>query len=240
MLGVLAALWGTSLRRNLEWLRSRRVWRVSGIGAAIVTVAFFAMLAMRVVRAQPASPVAFLRNSGIRTNVDIAAPSTSLVDQRGRKVDLSNPGERNVLLTFAYGHCATVCPSIVNDLRVARRESRRPDVRIAILTLDPWRDVPERLPTLAAHWKLEDRDLVLSGDARDVESALDALGIGRRRNEVTGDIDHSTTVMLLDRTGRIRTRIDGGGASDFNSTLQGIGQMTQMLRHGSSMQNSSK
>ena len=84
------------------------------------------------------------------------------------------------------------------------------DVPIVVVTLDPWRDTPERLPTLIEHWELRVTDRLLSGRVADVEQVLDQLGIGRRRNEVTGDIDHAATVMILDGTGRITWRVDGG------------------------------
>jgi protein SCO1/2 len=126
----------------------------------------------------------------------------------------------STLLTFAYGHCSTVCPSIVSDLKIVRRDLGRDDVRIVILTLDPWRDVPERLPMLADHWKLTANDLVLSGTVSAVEAVLDTLGIGRKRNETTGDIDHASTVMLIDRNGKIRARVDGGGRESFASALR--------------------
>ena len=51
---------------------------------------------------------------------------------------------------------------------------------------------------------------MLSGSVADVEAALDALGITRRRNETTGDMYHATTVLILDAGGRIGWRVDGG------------------------------
>jgi cytochrome oxidase Cu insertion factor (SCO1/SenC/PrrC family) len=80
-----------------------------------------------------------------------------------------------------------------------------------VVTLDPWRDTPERLASLASHWRLAQNDRVLSGAVQDVESALDKLGIARTRDEMTGDVTHATTVMVLDLRGRITLRADGGG-----------------------------
>jgi cytochrome oxidase Cu insertion factor (SCO1/SenC/PrrC family) len=77
------------------------------------------------------------------------------------------------------------------------------------LTLDPWRDTPERLPSLAQRWALQAEDLLLSGSVSEVQETLDKLGIGRRRNEMTGDIDHSGTVLIVDARGTIAWRVDG-------------------------------
>jgi cytochrome oxidase Cu insertion factor (SCO1/SenC/PrrC family) len=109
----------------------------------------------------------------------------------------------------------------VTDLRIVRRESRSNNVRIVILTLDPWRDTPERLSSLAEHWKTDANDRVLSGSVADVDKTLDALAVGRKRNETTGDIDHGSTVMLIDSRGRIKWRVDGGSRDDFAALLRG-------------------
>lgn len=219
MTAVLFILWGHSLRRNLEWVWMRRAWRLAAAFSAVMTLVFFTTLGLRVARAQ-ASPSGIATGSGISIQTDFDAPSIDLVDQRGETVALSKLRGSPTLLTFAYGHCSAVCPSIVTDLRIVRQQSPKQGVRIAILTLDPWRDVPERLPMLSTHWKLAASDVVLSGAVQDVQTTLDALGIGRKRNETTGDIDHGTTVMLLDSRGRVRFRVDGGAREDFAALLK--------------------
>jgi cytochrome oxidase Cu insertion factor (SCO1/SenC/PrrC family) len=113
-------------------------------------------------------------------------------------------------VTFAYGHCTTVCPATVQNVDIARRRAGRPGIRLVVLTVDPWRDTPERLPTIAGHWGLAPGDRVLSGDTLVVERALDGLGIGRQRDATTGDVAHATTTMILDGSGRLTWRVDGG------------------------------
>ena len=89
-------------------------------------------------------------------------------------------------------------------------EADRPDVPLVVLTLDPWRDTPDRLPMMAHHWGLSSNDRALSGSVSDVQRTLDLLGIGRRRDDATGDIVHGTTTMIVNDHGRIAWRIDGG------------------------------
>ncbi|HEX9565136.1 MAG TPA: SCO family protein [Gemmatimonadaceae bacterium] len=133
-----------------------------------------------------------------------------LTDQHGRLTTFADFRGRAVLLTFAFGHCSTVCPVVANALRIARDEAKRSDVPIVVITLDPWRDTPDRLRTIAEGWGFGAADRVLSGDVTDVARVLDALGIGRQRDARTGDVTHGQTVLGVNAQGRITWRADGG------------------------------
>jgi cytochrome oxidase Cu insertion factor (SCO1/SenC/PrrC family) len=85
------------------------------------------------------------------------------------------------------------------------------DVAVVIITLDPWRDVPSRLPSLAARWGLAPTDAILSGAVADVERTLDAWEVGRSRDARTGEIAHAPVVHLIDRRGRLAYTISGAG-----------------------------
>jgi len=210
MLGVLVVVWGRTLRSDVERVRVvRRWWLAAGsiAAAALVMVASLGVHATRVwARGNPAG----VRGPGVPTRLDFSPPATALVDQHGARASLADLGGRPALLTVAFGHCATVCPTVVNDLSHARRTTGRADVQLVVVTLDPWRDTPDRLSSLGAHWELGAGDRVLSGSVANVEQVLDSLGIGRRRNETTGDIEHGSTVMLINSRGRVEWRIDGG------------------------------
>ena len=210
MLGVLVVVWGRTLRSDVRRVRAvRRWWLAAGTIAAatFVTVASLGVHATQVwARGSPTG----VRGSGVSTRLDLSPPATVLVDQHGARVSLADLRGRPALLTVAFGHCATVCPTVVSDLVDVRRSARRTDVQLVVVTLDPWRDTPDRLSTIAAHWNLARDDRVLSGSVTDVEHVLDSLGVGRRRNVTTGDIEHGTMVMLVGSRGRVEWRVDGG------------------------------
>lgn len=210
MLGVLAVVWGHTLRRDLERVWAVRRWRLAAAGVAAATLVGVSSLGVRAARAWARGQPTVVRGPGVPTRLDFSPPATPLVDQHGARVSLADLRGRPALLTVAFGHCATVCPTIVSDLSRVRRTAGRPDVQLLVVTLDPWRDTPDRLSSVAAHWDLGIGDRVLSGSVADVEHVLDALGIGRRRNETTGDIEHGGTVMLVNSRGRVEWRIDGG------------------------------
>ena len=148
MLGVLVVVWGRTLRGDVERARAMRGWWfvTGGIAAAsLIMVASLGVHAAVVwTRVQPAA----VRGPGVQTRLDFLPPATALVDQRGARASLADLGGKPALLTVAFGHCATVCPTVVNDLSEARRTSGRADVQLVVVTLDPWRDTPDRLSSL--------------------------------------------------------------------------------------------
>jgi cytochrome oxidase Cu insertion factor (SCO1/SenC/PrrC family) len=208
MAGVLIAIWGRELASDLERLRAHPRLRLLGTGLSIAVIVALAVFGVRVARAYASGRPSAATEPGVLTRPRVGVPSIPLVDQSGRRVLLTDFHGQSVLLTFAFGHCTTVCPTLVTDLIAARRAAHRGDVRLIVVTLDPWRDTPDRLPSLAAHWDLAPGDRVLSGSVADIDAVLAALGIGRARNETSGGIEHGATVMLVER-GRVSWRLDG-------------------------------
>lgn len=211
-LGMLTALvmgFGDSLRGDLRQLASRRMGQAVMAGATLAMTAAVVIVGTHVSRAWAAvEPIASAPPNAL-TRVDRRLPQARLVDQSGRSMSLADLRGRPFLLAFAYGHCTTVCPTVVSDLRAARRSTGRTGVDLIIITLDPWRDTPERLPGMAQNWGIAPGDRVLSGSVNEVEGVLDELGVSRQRDETTGDIVHGTTVLLVNERGRIAWRLDG-------------------------------
>jgi protein SCO1/2 len=210
MIGTLLVLWGRALGRDFRWVGGHRRWRLVAVTVALASVTATGMVAVRVARAWSRSRAAYAEPGSVIRRMNRALPALRLVDQNGRALVPGDLLGGTTLLTFAFGHCNMVCPVTVHELRTARRDAGRSDVRLLVITLDPWRDTPERLPSLAAHWGLGPHDRALSGTVADVEQALDALGVGRSRDAATGDVDHVTAALILDPAGRIAWRVEGG------------------------------
>ena len=210
MLGMLFAIGRGGLRRDVAWLAASR-WRWAGaLGIAMTALVMTGVLGARVARAWESGRVAAAPDFAVLRKVERPAPGVELVDQFGGALSLAGWRGRPAIVTFAFGHCATVCPLVVSDLHAVRRRTGRSDVALLVITLDPWRDTPDRLETLARHWSLGVNDRALSGTVAEVEAVLDSLGVARQRNLTTGDVDHATTVLVLDPDGTIAWRADGG------------------------------
>ena len=157
---------------------------------------------------------------------------TGLVDQRGDVFGWGRLAGRPTLLTFGFGHCATICPMTVMNARQVqdrfRAEGR--ELALVVITLDPWRDTPARLPALARQFHLgagpdagpgpgpragpdagpgagDDGEplasYLLSGSVEAVNTALDGLQVARQRVDDTGDIVHPALVYVLSPEGTI-------------------------------------
>jgi protein SCO1/2 len=213
ILAFLVAVWGRPLARALAALPRRRSGRV-----LIATLfVLFAGGAWTV-----GAKVAVAARSGLPLDSTLEplpadyprtadpAPPLRLVDQTGRPFDLAELRGRPVLLTFAYGHCVTVCPILVNAIRDARAGSDEPPPAV-VVTLDPWRDTVGSLPGIARSWSLDAAKggWLLTGDPETVVAAAEAYEVGFARDEKDGAITHPGLVLVLDAEGRIAFRFLG-------------------------------
>ncbi|MBL0173168.1 MAG: SCO family protein [Gemmatimonadaceae bacterium] len=210
MLGVLLAVWGRALRDDVRRMFADWRWRPVMLGLAFAIVLGVVKTGAHVAFVAGLGQTAIVSQSGMPMAVDIDVTSHELIDQHGRRTSLADFRGTPVILTFAFGHCATVCPVVVHDVRAARVAVNRADVPVVVITLDPWRDTPEHLSMIASAWELGPADRVLSGSVESVTRVLDALGVQRRRDERTGDIEHMSAVMATDARGHVAWRLDGG------------------------------
>jgi cytochrome oxidase Cu insertion factor (SCO1/SenC/PrrC family) len=211
MLLVLFAGWGDDVKAGLRAAMGRVTGQfVVGSAAALLAAGVLGVVVrVRVSDARPfaSSPTEDLAGQLNRIN-DVAKP-ISLVDQTGRTVTLEQFRGRPVLVTFAYAHCETVCPLIVSEVLGARDALTTRKPVVLIVTLDPWRDTPSRLGSMAERWGATGDVHVLSGVPDSVERVLNAWRVPRARNERTGDVSHPSVVYVLGPDGRIAYVLSG-------------------------------
>ena len=140
--------------------------------------------------------------------LDRPAPPLALTDQHGQTVDITGFRGRVVFVTFAFGHCETVCPLVVKNALAGARAVAEPPV-VLVVTVDPWRDTPSRLPDLAQRWELERDGYALSGEVETVGRVLDDWDVRRSRNMNDGSIVHGALTYVVDRDGRVAFATSG-------------------------------
>ena len=216
MTAVLFAGWGRATREGLAVLaRSLPGQTALALGLALLTLGAGAAT-LRVAEAStatapldgPAVPAAAL------PRLDRPPPGPlALIDQAGAAFDLDRYRGRPVLVTFAFAHCETVCPVLVEDVLAARRLAAKDGSRpaVVVVTVDPWRDTPSRLAHVARAWDLADDAHVLSGEIEAVRRTLERWDVPVSRDPRTGDVTHPAVVHVLDRQGRIAFTTTRGG-----------------------------
>lgn len=215
MVLLLFAVWGAETRAGLRRLLERASGQITvGVVAAAVAIGL-AGVVLRV-RDASAGPFVISASEGIGaqlTRVNDPAPAIVLVDQRGDTLSLGQYQGRAVVVTFAFGHCETVCPLVVHSTIEARdRVATTDTVRtpaIVVVTLDPWRDTPSRLPSIARQWGLTGDAHVVSGIPEQVEHVLNRWRVPRVRNVKTGDVSHPSLVYVIAPNGRIAYVVPG-------------------------------
>jgi len=125
-----------------------------------------------------------------------------LTDQHG---EISGPADYKgtpFILSFAFANCQTICPAILAQLKsaAAGMDHRIP---VLIVTLDPWRDRPSKLDTMAQVYELGPRSRLYSGEVDNVLEVLDKYRVPISRNEQNGDVTHPPLVYIIDAEGRI-------------------------------------
>lgn len=214
MVGVLVVVWGGAVADGLRALARSLAGRASLVGVIVLLALGIGAAAARVAGATARSTAAASpTNVTAIPRLNRPAPALALVDQHGAAVTLERFRGRPLLVTFAFAHCETVCPLVVRDVLEARRRPAGQAPAVLIVTLDPWRDTPSRLPSIAARWRLDGDAFVASGAVADVEATLDRWNIARTRDPRTGDVVHPAVVYLIDRGGRIAYAVNGDAAA---------------------------
>lgn len=218
MLGALLVGWRGAVGGACRTLISTTRGRMLGGAAAAVVLIAVAGVGWRVSAAR--IPAGWTELEGLPVTyprIDRPAPALDLVDHTGATFSTAVLAGRPAIVTFAFAHCETVCPVLVRNAldargRLAARDGGAPrtEVAVVVVTLDPWRDTPARLPHVARSWGMGEGSYLLGGPPADVESVLDAWQVARERDMRTGDVAHPALSYIVDAAGRIAYATTGG------------------------------
>jgi len=211
MLLFLIAAWGYEVREGFTFLWRRWAGRLALAALIVLIGAGAGAASVRVAQAMgaPFDP-ADGRDPELAL-VPLRGPASDLglVDQSGATVTVASLRGRPAVVAFVYAHCETVCPLMVYDVLAAAAGRAVP----VFVTLDPWRDTPSRLASIAEAWEFPADALLLSGEVETVEFVLNRWRVPRVRNERTGELIHPTVAYVLDADGQMRYQTDASAAT---------------------------
>lgn len=132
-----------------------------------------------------------------------------LIDQDSARFDTRTLRGKVVLVFFGYSHCPDVCPTTLSKLSsVARRlGDDRGAMKVVYVSVDPERDTPTVLKADLGNFDLD--AVGLTGTRAAIDSVVAQYGAQYeivQTPESAGryTVNHSTTLYVLDRKGRLR------------------------------------
>lgn len=163
---------------------------------------------------QSAPPVASASrldaSAGPPDDRSIYALPMTLSDQDGARVGLDVFRGKPVFIGMFYGTCPSACPLLVSTLKRVMAAVEPPantEVRVLLVSFDPERDTPEALRKIAAARGVDSRWKLASAPDDQARDLAALLGI-RYRRLPDGNFSHTSSIVLLDRTGAIDVRLD--------------------------------
>ena len=138
-----------------------------------------------------------------------------LTDQHARTWDWRTRRGKPQVVAMFYSSCRYICPLIIESGKAVDRAltpAQRAGLGMVYISMDPERDTPAALATLAKERKITDKRWALAspkpGDVRSVAGVLDI----RYRQLSDGEFNHTSALILLDAEGRILARTDKMGS----------------------------
>jgi protein SCO1 len=177
---------------SMRWIRY-------GLWAAIAALTIFLALT-------------YLSGRQVNTpkSVELGTPF-NLIDQNGAPITEAAFKGHPTALFFGFTHCPEVCPTTLFEmaglLNTLGDEGK--DLRVFFISVDPERDTPEVMKGYTAAFT--DRITGITGKPEEVDKLVKSWRIYAKKvpTEDGGyTMDHTASIMLLDRDARLKSTID--------------------------------
>ncbi len=142
-------------------------------------------------------------------------PAFSFTERNGATIANENLKGKVWIASFVFTRCSGTCPQVAATLaRLQSELADVPDLRLVTFTIDPDRDTPDDLKKYAERFRADpERWLFLTGSEKDIHAlANDGFHVlaKKRPDGKPGDeFDHSTMLVLVNKSGRIVDYYDG-------------------------------
>jgi len=184
---------------------------------------FLAALVMCAVAAVQAASGPALK-AGVFEPPQPAPELAALKATDGRALTLGRYRGKVVALVFGFTHCPAVCPTTLATLAEARKGlgTDAAAVQVVYVTVDPERD---ELSAMSAYLAAFDKTFIGgTGTPAALAEVYKRYGVTAKKVPMAGGgyaMNHSTSVYLIDREGRLRALMPyGHEAKDFVHDLQ--------------------
>lgn len=177
-------------------MMQRRSWILCGLAIVAAGGGFW------VARELDHSKVVLARGTWLPQPREVGA--FSLLDHTGKPFTQQSLRAQPTLVFFGFTHCPDVCPTTLAQLAQVKKAAQIPDLRVALVSVDPQRDTPEALSQYVHAF--DPQFVGLTGSDAEIARVARNFGVARARVELPGGnytMDHSAAVFLLNRDARI-------------------------------------
>lgn len=127
-------------------------------------------------------------------------------NQFGNDVNIGDLKGKTQVFAMIFANCTYACPIIANDMRRIEQSLSKEElknVQFTIISIDPDRDIPERLKKFASDQDLNlSRFQLLTGARTDIDDIAALIGF-RYKKENDGSFSHSNIITILNKDGEI-------------------------------------
>ena len=146
------------------------------------------------------------------------APRLELNAAGGETVRMTDYEGQVVVVYFGYTFCPDICPATLSKLAdaVEMLDDRADEVQVMMVSIDPLRDTPEMLAEYVTYFHPD--FIGVTGDRQTVNRVATLYGVYYEANDGTVEtgytIDHTTTVMLVDKEGFLKLVLPFEGTAE--------------------------
>lgn len=186
-------------------------------------------LAVVFITAFPIITIAFLTVFGLFRVSDLKnfgeLPGFTLEDRHRQKISKEALIGKVWIANFLFTSCPTQCPIIVSEVkRIQKALLLKENFRNVSISVDPLRDTPEVLSAYADRVGADPfKWMFLTGAKKDIQSLVQngfRLSAADDGGALGSDIIHSSKLVLVDHTGRIRGYYDANETSDVRQAIK--------------------
>lgn len=144
-------------------------------------------------------------------------PDWKYLNQDSSTVTNADLSEYVYIADFFFTSCPSICPKVMKEmLRIQEEFKDEPMVKLVSFTMDPKRDTPEKLTNYAnAIGAKTDKWWFLTGDKEATfDLANEYFIVAYEDAESPGGFDHSGKLILVDKSGHVRSFSEGTDPSE--------------------------
>lgn len=143
------------------------------------------------------------------STLSLKIPDVSVYDQDGKSLKFYSDlvKGKTVAINFIFTTCTTICPPLTATFRrvqMGLEDRVGNDMQLISVSVDPTTDVPERLKAYAEKFKAGPGWTFVTGDKKQIDSLLVALGAGVANKE-----DHTPMILIGNDSAGYWTRAYG-------------------------------